>query len=88
MPLDRLNQSLEGQIDQLHEEGRAKDPEHVIVDYLPPEGDRGPRYKLRGTDQEFIRLNSNSYLSLSNHPELIEAADEATEQFEIGRAHV
>lgn len=84
MPLDRLNQSLANQLQQLDEEGRAKDPERIISDYLPPKGDRGPRYKLRGSDQEFIRLNSNSYLSLSNHPKLLEAADEATRQFGVG----
>jgi len=84
MSLQRLDESLSQQLNKLKEEGRAKDPERVIVDYLPPQGDRGPRYKLQGSDKEFIRLNSNSYLSLSNHPDLIDAADEATEQFGVG----
>ena len=84
MSLDKLDEALQQQIDRLHEEGRAKAPERIIVEYLPPEGDRGPRYKLRGSDQEYIRLNSNSYLSLSNHPELIEAADQTTEFLGVG----
>jgi len=84
MSLEQLDQALEEQINRLHEEGRAKSPERVIVDYLPPEGERGPRYKLKGSDQEYIRLNSNSYLSLSNHPDLITAADEATNRLGVG----
>ncbi|MCF7805949.1 MAG: aminotransferase class I/II-fold pyridoxal phosphate-dependent enzyme [Candidatus Marinimicrobia bacterium] len=84
MSLTKLNQALESEIAQLEEEGRAKAPERVIVDYIPPKDQWGPRYKLQDSNQEFIRLNSNSYLSLSNHPDLIEAADEATEQFGVG----
>ncbi len=32
----------------------------------------------------FMRFNSNAYLSLSNHPDLIAAADEATREFGVG----
>jgi len=88
MSLEKLNQSLNDQIAELQEEGRAKAPERVIVDYLPPDGERGPRYKLQGSDQEYIRLNSNSYLSLSNHPELIAAADETTKALGVGSGAV
>ncbi len=84
MPLEKLDQSLQQEIEALQSEGRAKAPERIIVDYIPPRGDRGPRYKLKGAEQEFIRMNSNSYLSLSNHPALIEAADEATKKFGVG----
>ncbi len=84
MALDKLNQALVEEVEALHREGRAKAPERIIVEYIPPRGDRGPRYKLQGSDQEFIRMNSNSYLSLSNHPELIKAADEATHRFGVG----
>jgi glycine C-acetyltransferase len=37
-----------------------------------------------GSDREFLRLNSNSYLSLSNHPKVVEAADRATHRFGTG----
>ncbi len=84
MSHDALDDSLRRELAELKEAGRSKAPERVIVDYLPPKGDRGPRYKLEGADQEFIRMNSNSYLSLSNHPDLIEAADAATRQFGVG----
>jgi len=82
--LERLDAALLREVEALEAEGRAKAPERVITGYLPPEGERGPRYRLRGVDREFIRMNSNSYLSLSNHPALIEAADRATRDFGVG----
>jgi len=84
MTTTRLDLSLEKELTALAKEGRTKSKERIIQDYLPPSGDRGPRYKLLGSDNEFIRLNSNSYLSLSNHPELIRAADDATRKFGVG----
>jgi glycine C-acetyltransferase len=84
MPIDRLNQSLIKDIEDLKKEGRAKAPERIIVDYIPSKNDKGPRFKLRGASQEFIRMNSNSYLSLSNHTAVIEAADQATKKLGVG----
>lgn len=84
MALDRLDQALKQDLLTLHAEGRAKAPERVIVHYIPPEGPRGPRYVLQGLDGEFLRMNSNSYLSLSNHPRVIEAAHKATDELGAG----
>jgi len=84
MSLEVLDKALELELGGLNAEGRAKPPERVIVGYLPPQGERGPRYKLLGSETEFIRMNSNSYLSLSNHPALIAAADEATHALGVG----
>ena len=84
MPLEKLDIALHSDVEALKQEGRAKAPERIIVDYIPPRGDKGPRYKLKGSNQEYIRMNSNSYLSLSHHPALIEAADEATHRFGVG----
>lgn len=84
MSLDKLNQALVAEVKALEVEGRAKAPERVIVGYLPPEGTRGPRYRLHGSDHLFIRMNSNSYLSLSNDERLIRAADQATHDFGVG----
>jgi glycine C-acetyltransferase len=85
MSLELLDAGLREDTDRLHAEGRAKAPERIIVDYVPPKGDHGPRYKLQGCgDQEFIRTNSNSYLSLSHHPRVLEAADAATHRFGAG----
>jgi glycine C-acetyltransferase len=84
MNLDALDRVLETELEALKADGRAKPPERVITGYIPPQGERGPRYRLLGSDREFIRMNSNSYLSLSHHPELIRAADEATHRLGVG----
>lgn len=84
MSLEKLNAALVAEVDALESEGRAKPPERVIEAYLPPDGNRGPRYRLAGAERSFIRMNSNSYLSLSNHPALMAAADKATGEFGVG----
>jgi glycine C-acetyltransferase len=84
MSLQKLNSALAKDLAVLKEEGRAKAPERIIVDYIPQKNGKGPRYKLQESDLEFIRMNSNAYLSLSNHPEMIKAADEATHKFGVG----
>ena len=84
MSLDSLEKTLAEELGILQAAGRAKKPERVITGYIPPKGGYGPRYLLQGQNREFLRLNSNSYLSLSNHPALIEAADEASREFGVG----
>ncbi len=84
MSLERLNTTLVDEVRGMAAEGRAKAPERVIVGYVPARGERGPRYRLAGAPGEFIRMNSNSYLSLSHHPALIAAADAATGEFGVG----
>ncbi len=84
MSLDKLDSALEQELKTLQKEGKAKSPERVIKSYIHPKGNLGPRYLLQGSEQEFLRMNSNSYLSLSNHPALIKAADAATHQFGVG----
>ncbi|MCG8636718.1 MAG: aminotransferase class I/II-fold pyridoxal phosphate-dependent enzyme [Desulfobacterales bacterium] len=84
MSTNKLDNSLKSELDVLASEGRAKIPERVITACIPAKGEKGPRYKLEGSDNEFIRLNSNSYLSLSFHREVVKAADEATHAFGVG----
>lgn len=84
MSLDKLNPSLVKEVSALEQEGRAKAAERVISGYVAPRDGRGPRYTLRGASGEFLRMNSNSYLSLSNHPVLLEAADHAARLFGAG----
>ena len=85
MSLTKLNKVLIKEVEVLKEEGRAKNPERVISDYKEASGEKGPRYLIEGYgDKEFIRMNSNSYLSLSNHKDMIQAADEATHKFGVG----
>jgi glycine C-acetyltransferase len=84
MPIKKLDASLEQELKILETEGRAKIPERIIEEFLPPKREMGPRYKLKGYDKEFLRLNSNSYLSLSNNLDMIKAADEVTKKFGVG----
>lgn len=84
MSLALLDQGLRKEIATLQESGRAKAPERVIVDYIPAHEQWGPRYKLHGSEKEYIRMNSNSYLSLSHHPDVLRAADEASHRFGAG----
>ena len=84
MTLSLLDAGLSREVSQLQSEGRAKAPERVIVDYKPAEAPFGPRYKLAGSDQWCIRMNSNSYLSLSHHPAVLEAADAASHKYGAG----
>jgi glycine C-acetyltransferase len=76
MPLDKLIPVLDADVSRLHEEGRAKGDEAVVTRVLKPEGDRGPRFMLRGAgEKQFIRMNSNSYLGMGLRPEVIEAEE-------------
>lgn len=84
MSTDKLDTALNLELENLSSEGRAKSPERIIERYIAPKGEKGPRYRLMGSDNNFIRLNSNSYLSLSNHPKLIDSADKATRDFGVG----
>ena len=84
MTLTKLDKALQEEISQLQAEGRAKPPERIITSYHAPERGFGPRYSLLGEEQRFLRMNSNSYLSLSYHPKLIAAADCATHACGVG----
>ena len=84
MSLDSLERTLAKEREDLLTAGRGKKPERIITGYLPPGGERGPRYLLHGQDRGFLRLNSNAYLSLCHHPALIEAADRASREYGVG----
>ncbi len=85
MPLDRLSRALDAHVKGLEEAGTAKGGEAIVMAVKPAEGGRGPRFLLKGEgDKEFIRMNSNSYLGLGLHPEVIAAEEEATRAFGAG----
>ncbi|MCC7243238.1 MAG: aminotransferase class I/II-fold pyridoxal phosphate-dependent enzyme [Acidobacteria bacterium] len=84
MALDTLNLSLAREVADLEREGRAKAPERVMVGYIPASGPHGPRYRLQGESGDYLRMNANSYLSLSHHPALLHAADEAARVYGAG----
>jgi glycine C-acetyltransferase len=84
MSLERYSAALKAEVAIMESEGRTKPPERVIVDYTPAAEGLGPRYKLDGKEQWFMRCNSNSYLSLSHHPDVLKSADEASHKFGAG----
>jgi glycine C-acetyltransferase len=84
MPHDRLDQVLEGELGSLRDSGIAKGEESVIADVVPPYGGRGRRYRLEGSDRDYLRMNSNGYLGLSHHPAVISAEERATARFGAG----
>ena len=85
MPLSRLSKTLENQLKDLKESGRAKGKEKVIVRVKRAEGEKGPRYFLEGwNDKEFIKMNSNSYLGMSLRDDIIGAEEEAAKKYGSG----
>ncbi len=85
MPIDRLDDVLRSHVASLEEAGTAKGAEAVVVAVKPAAGDRGPRFLLDGEgDKEFLRMNSNSYLGLGLHPQVVRAEEEATQVFGAG----
>ena len=85
MPVDRLTTVLKDHVAGLHEAGTAKGSETVFVGVRRADGDRGPRFLLSGEgDQEFMRMNSNSYLGMGLRPEVIDAEEAATKEFGAG----
>ena len=74
--MDRLTGVVEGLVAGLEQQGTAKGAEVVVREVIPAGGGHGPRFLLEGQgDKPFIRMNANSYLGLSLHPEVIEAEE-------------
>ena len=77
MPHDRIEAALAAELNEQSEAGTRKGRETVIAGVIPASGGKGPRCRLVGEgDRDFLRMNSNSYLGLGRHPEVI-AAEEA-----------
>ncbi|NOZ08416.1 MAG: aminotransferase class I/II-fold pyridoxal phosphate-dependent enzyme, partial [FCB group bacterium] len=85
MSITKLNKILSSAVAELNEKGTAKGRETVITGMKPAEGANGVRYFVEGYgDREFVKMNSNSYLGMSLHPEVIKAEEEATRRFGVG----
>jgi glycine C-acetyltransferase len=85
MAIDRLVNILDKELQELKEKGTAKGKEFIITKVKKPEGEKGTRYFLKGKgDQEFLRMNSNSYLGMSQRKEIIEAEEQATREYGVG----
>ncbi|NOQ46603.1 MAG: aminotransferase class I/II-fold pyridoxal phosphate-dependent enzyme [Desulfobulbaceae bacterium] len=85
MSLDSLSMILVARLNEMREKGISKGPEHIISGTKPAADGSGPRCYLEGYgNREFLRMNSNSYLGLSLHPEVIAAEEKAAREFGTG----
>ena len=84
MPHDRLDSILADEVRALQGSGTDKGRESVILGVVPGAEGRGPRLLLAGSDREYIRMNSNGYLGLAMHPDVIAAEERATREFGVG----
>lgn len=84
MPSERLDAALSAELDDLRTSGTDKGREAVVTEVLPPRAGLGPRYRLAGSEQDFVRMNSNSYLGLATHPAVVDVEEAATRRFGVG----
>ena len=85
MPSDRLSQQLASELAGLDASGSRKGYEDVTVEVIPPQGARGPRYRLASEgDRLFLRMNSNGYLGMALRDELLAAEETAARAFGAG----
>ncbi len=84
MPHERLDAILSGEVSDLKNAGTDKGAESVITDVIPPRDGLGRRYVLAGSEIGYLRMNSNSYLGVTQHPAVVAAEEEATRRFGVG----
>ena len=85
MALDKLSAVLDASLQELQAQGRRKGEENIISSIKPAGNGHGPRYFLaQHGNREFIAMNSNSYLGLSMHPQVIGAEERAAREFGTG----
>ncbi len=85
MPLDKFIPALSAEIAQIDNAKTSKANERIVVEMLPANGNRGPRFKLQGyADREFLRMNSNSYLGMSCRQVVTHAEEETVRMFGAG----
>lgn len=81
----KLDSVLITHIDKLNSAGTAKGVALVVKGILPPKEGNGPRYLVDGFgNQEFVRMNSNSYLGLSMHKDVLAAEKTGSDAFGAG----
>lgn len=85
MSLSKVEPLFLAKLNQLQQQGVRKGDEKIITGILAPEDGFGPRCQLHGYGgRAFLRMNSNSYLGLAQHPTVIEAEARAVEQYGAG----
>lgn len=73
-------------LDFLKDEIQRLKDEHLYQSLLPFDGMQGAEIQIEG--RSILNFSSNNYLGLTNHPKLIEASIQATEQYGVGAGAV
>jgi len=85
MSLKILTAALSRDLQEISKKRPLKGREKVIKKVLGARDNLGPRVILQDYGQrQFLRFNSNSYLGLNLHPEVIAAAERAAESYGAG----
>jgi glycine C-acetyltransferase len=85
MSLTKLEALFADKLTELQQQGLSKGHEKIITGMRSAANGFGPRYFLEGFgNRAFLRMNSNSYLGLATHPQVIKAEAEAAEKFGTG----
>jgi len=85
MAMERMEALLKQELAQLDRSGMRKSREAIITAVLPPRDGRGIRYLLKEEgDRPFLRMNSNGYLGLAFHPEVMRAEEEGVRAYGAG----
>jgi glycine C-acetyltransferase len=89
MSLEKIESQLSDYLAELEANGILKGNEKIITGITASADGFSERYTLAGYGtREFLRMNSNGYLGLALHPEVIRAEATAAEQFGAGPAAV
>jgi len=85
MGLKNVEKVLSNILEELRNEGRLKGKEYIVTNVKRSKGEKGPRYFLKGKGgQEFLKMNSNSYLGMSLREEIIQEEEKATIKYGVG----
>jgi len=85
MSLEKLEIPLKQQLEAIDSKGVGKRHEKIITGIMGAEEGFGPRITLAGEgDRSFLQMNSNSYLGLSTHKDVIQSEEEAAQRFGTG----
>lgn len=97
MSLEKLNAYCTSKLDALKQKGTRKSAERVIAKIAAPDWVKkgrlpdtredqeiGPRCFLVGDDKAYLLMNSNSYLGLTLHPEVMAAEERGMQNYGTG----
>ncbi|MCF7890784.1 aminotransferase class I/II-fold pyridoxal phosphate-dependent enzyme [Candidatus Bipolaricaulota bacterium] len=84
MPLDKMEEKVKENLNELEEEGSLKGDELVITGIERSPDGNAPRYRVEGEEGAFLKMNSNSYLGLHLNEKVVRAEEESSEKFGSG----